>query len=178
MSETSSVQDRIIEKLRGYQLVVEKEWRITKNATDSFSPNVYTYAPRLDIAVGPFNVEESNKVEKADAIKSAFSKNAPQQLRDFIKYQNLKQNKNPRCMLAIEVAFSGSEKHFLGDITNASMMGLYGFVVANNSTLDNLKRIYQYAKIAKNIGKAPVDLFSNVCVILDEKFLCLLESQS
>lgn len=151
--------------------MVEKEWSVTKNATDAFFTQVDVYAPRLDVAVGPFNIEEGNK---ANEIKNAFVHNAPQRLKDLVRSAELRENGNPRCTLAIEVVYSGSSKHILGDITNASMMGLYGFVVASSSTFDKLKRIFEYSKVIKRVGKAPEDLFSNVCVISDEKFLKLL----
>lgn len=174
MSQADPIQTRIAEKLSEHFSEVEKEWRITKNATDSFSINIDVYAPRLDVAVGPFNTDEPHKEENVEKIQKTFSQKATKELKNIVELKRLEQNQNPRCMLAIEVAFSGSEKHFLGDITNASMMGLYGFVVANNSTLDKLERIFRYAKVAKQVGKMPVNLFSNVCIISDEKFLQLL----
>ena len=36
------------------------------------------------------------------------------------------QNKNPRCLLSVEVEFSGSSKLIMGDFTNAGMMGHVG----------------------------------------------------
>jgi len=169
MRASTSFQNVITEKLGKYFPEVEKEWDVTKNATDLFSTDVY--GPRLDVAVGPFNTEEGNKI---DEIRNAFFQKVPQELKNIIESRNLRENRNPRCMLAIEVVYSGSSKHILGDITNASMMGLYGFVVANSSTFDKLKRIFEYSKVIKHVGKAPVDLFSNVCVISDKEFLKLL----
>jgi len=166
-----SFQNIIIERLRRHSLEVEKEWGITRNANDIFSTGKRRYAPRLDVAVGPFNVRVENKKNK---IRSTFNRNVPQKLKHRIESNVLRENINPRCMLAIEVVFSGSSKHILGDITNASMMGLYGIVVANNSMVNKVKRIFEYVKVVKQVGKAPSGLFSNVCLISDEEFLKLI----
>lgn len=174
MSASTSFQNTIVEKLRQHFTEVEKEWRITKGATDPLSVNADVYAPRLDVAVGPFNVREEDKVEMVDTIKTVFSQKAPQELKNIITSRRLKQNQNPRCTIAIEVVYSGSSKHILGDITNASVMGLYGFVVASNSTFEKLKRIFEYSKVIKQVGKVPEDMFSNVCVISGDNFLRLL----
>ena len=176
MRPSTLFQNEIIEKLCEYFPEVKKEWSVTDNATDDFSNPSRVYGPRLDVAVGPFNVGKGSAVEKADKIRNAFSQNAPQKLKNIITLRGLRQNGNPRCTLAIEVVYSGSSKHILGDITNASMMGLYGFVVASNSTFDRLQRIFEYTKVIKHVGKAPLDLFSNVCVISNVDFLRLLQS--
>ena len=169
MRPSTLFQNKITEKLRQYFLEVEKEWDVTKNATDLFSTDVY--GPRLDVAVGPFNTKKGNKI---DEIRNVFSQKASHGLKNTIRTRRLGENWNPRCTLAIEIVYSGSSKHILGDITNASMMGLYGFVIANNSNFDRLKRIFEYTKVIKHVGKAPEDLFSNVCVISDKDFLELL----
>lgn len=169
MRPSTVFQNKITEKLQQYFSEVKTEWSVTKNATDVFS--VPVYGPRVDVAVGPFNIEKGNKI---DEIKTVFKNKAPQKLKNYIESNNLSENANPRCVLAIEVVFSGSSKHILGDITNASMMGLYGFVVASNSKFNKLKRIFEYSKVIKQVGKAPKGLFSNVCVISEEMFLELL----
>jgi len=174
MSASTVFQNIVVEKLRDHFSEVEKEWRITKDSTDLLAVNADVYAPRLDVAVGPFNVREEDKVEMVDTIKATFTEEAPQELKNIVESESLRQNRNPRCTIAIEIVYSGSSKHILGDITNASVMGLYGFVVASSSTFDKLKRIFEYSKVIKQVGKVPEDLFSNVCVISDEKFLRLL----
>ncbi len=170
MFASVSFQNKIIEELHRYFTEVKKEWSISSNATDAFSVNGI-YAPRLDIAVGPFNVEEGNRLSE---IATVFSDKAPLRMKNLVKSECLVKNTNPRCTLAIEVAFSGSEKHYLGDITNASMMGLYGFVITCDNNSNDIKRIFEYTKTVKRVGKAPDDLFSNVCVLSDDEFLELL----
>ena len=168
MSSSTSFQNEIAERLREHFQEVEKEWRITKNATDEFSINADVYAPRLYVAVGPFNVEEGNKVN--DLVRT-FSNDAPSGLKNLVESNVLRKNVNPRCVLAIEVVYSGSTKHILGDITNASMMGLYGFVVASSYLFSKVERIFEYTKAIKRVGKAPEELFANVCIISDSEFL-------
>lgn len=170
MRDSTRLQNEIVEKLSGY-LNAEKEWPIKKNATDKFSNQKHVYLPRLDVAVGPFSTVEGNT---HDEIMKIFKQMAPERLQKYIKENKLKENSNPRCMLAIEVAHSGSSKHMLGDITNASMMGLYGFVIGSISTIDKLNRIFNYSKILKDLGKMEKNLFTNVCIISKEKFMELL----
>ena len=89
----------------------------------------------------------------------------------------LSTNANPRCSLAIEVVFSGSSKHILGDITNASMMGLYGLVVVKDEEriLEKAKRIFEYVKRIIEVGKAPANLFQNTRILSASEFLHLFE---
>jgi len=70
-------------------------------------------------------------------------------------------------MLAIEVVCSGSSKHILGDITNASMMGLYGIVVTNDDQhiCEKVERIQHYAQRVKALQKAPTGWFDNVLIV-------------
>ncbi|EIJ65600.1 hypothetical protein BD31_I1572 [Candidatus Nitrosopumilus salaria BD31] len=171
MSSSTSFQNEITEKLSRYFQQVRKEWRITQDATDAFSTDVDVYAPRIDVAVGPFNVSEGNEREN---ITNVFENSAPQNLKKMIESSSLQKNNNPRCMLAIEVVYSGSTKHILGDITNASMIGLYGFVVAHNDRIDEVNRIFEYTKTIKAVHKAPSDLFSNVKIMSTNEFLELL----
>lgn len=171
MSSSKSFQNEIVEKLSRHFEDVKMEWRITQDATDAFSANVDVYAPRIDVAVGPFNVSDGNE---RNNIANEFENSAPQNLKNLIESNSLQKNNNPRCMLAIEVVYSGSTKHILGDITNASMMGLYGFVIAHNDRIDEVNRIFEYTKIIKAVHKAPNDLFSNVKVISTNEFLELL----
>ncbi len=171
MRDSTRLQNEIVEKLS--YLNAEKEWPIKKNATDRFSNQKQVYLPRLDVAVGPFSIVEGNT---HDAIMKIFKQIAPKKLQEYVKENKLKENPNPRCMLAIEIAYSGSSKHMLGDMTNASMMGLYGFVIGSRSTIDKLNRIFHYSKILKDLGKMEKNLFTNVCIISKEKFMELLNN--
>jgi len=82
----------------------------------------------------------------------------------------LRTNYNPRYAVAIEVVFSGSSKHVLGDITNASVLGLYGFVIANEEMLLKAKRIFKYIQKLKQIRKISGEMYNNVKIVSTQEF--------
>lgn len=167
MPKARPYQDRLEQSLvlRFGRRLVRSEWSIAAGATDSFSRSVGLYVPRLDLAVGPFNVDPGtwDHAQRLPEIPSELRLRLPTITRQ-----------NPRCLLAIEVVFSGSSKHVLGDLTNASMMGLYGAVVAHPSMVDKAKRILEYGKRLHAVGKSQDYLFANTEVFSSEEFIGLL----
>lgn len=155
-------QNELLESLSAHFRSVEKEWSVSRLAEDLLAQRKDLYVPRLDIAVGPFAVTPGNHQA---AITATFCHESPSALKDYLA--RLEPNPNPRCALAIEVAFSGSSKHVLGDITNAGMMGLYGLVVTNGRMEGKACRIVEYARVIGKLGKGYLtqSLFSNVAVI-------------
>jgi hypothetical protein len=127
--------------------------------------DVNRYAPRVDIAVGPFNITRgrNSKIPKTPIV--------PDKLRALFK--DLDPNKNPRCLLAIEVIYSGSSKHVLGDILNASALGLYGLVIGLDTQMPKIRRIHEYLKTLADLEKIPW-LFQNVVAISTAEFDDLL----
>ena len=88
----------------------------------------------------------------------------------FDAISELKMNPNPRYAVAIEIVFSGSSKHILGDITNASTLGLYGFVIAREGMLQKAQRILKHLQTLKKIGKIEQAMFNNVKVVSTAEF--------
>ncbi len=169
-TETKVYQEIIYQCLnRHFPGEVRKEWSVSAGATDAFRHRSI-YAPRLDLAVGPFNTKIENLPETHSKI-SIYGFVHPFVQRLIAKEQNLQTNKNPRCRLAIEMSFSGSSKHILGDCTNASMMGLIGIVIAGRKTYHKVSRILNYARLIREVGKAPADLFNNLVVFSLDDFL-------
>ncbi len=163
--------------------LVKKEWDVAKDGKDDFTRELY--CPRLDVAVGPFNIEKeldfSNRIYQtienytdflAKLWQSSEQRNNAPGIIDFIE---MNKNKNPRCFLAIEIENSGSSKHMLGNIANTSILGSFGIVIPfNDKKLALCQRLQRYVKFATAVKKVgPV--FQNVLIIKKEKFLQLLE---
>ena len=174
MFNTKDLQNHLTEELCrifGGDLV-KKEWDISQDSKDGVTKKLY--CPRLDIAIGPFNItKETNivlgKIEKYKRKYNSF-------LNDLKKHSVLHNfdsnlNINPRCFIAIEIEKSGSRKHMMGDIVNSSMMGKIGIVVPiGNKKLYHFKRIKDYMDyISKNKGIS--SKFNNVIIISPEKFI-------
>jgi len=119
------------------------------------------YAPRPDIAVGPFNIEEGQHTAR---IENSFFQHQAFFIRLTIPNSHL--NENPRCLIAIEIENSNKGKHMLGNIINASLLGKVGIVITMREEFYNeAMRVYKYLKGAferKKVGHDP----SNV-VIMD-----------
>ena len=170
------IQARIVRELRTrlHLKDVVSEWRISKNATDTFNDE-HVYIPRPDIAVGPFNVTVENKARDRNAI---WAFNPPLMANIFlaIARQNefLRENSNPRCAIAIEVEHNTSSKHILGAITNVSMLGRVGVVVGSKESIKKIERIYAYARKLRQIEKGPRDMFGNVGCFSEAEFHQLL----
>jgi hypothetical protein len=168
---------RILVASFGPELVVS-EWSVRKGADDTFG-DTESYAPRLDIAVGPFNTTHRNRDMDAAAIHH-FRHPLVDRIQREVWRQNRErvyENRNPRCLIAIEVEHETSSKHILGGITNASMLGLLGVVVGSETQIAKVRRIHSYARKLKDVGKAHDDMFGNVACFGDIEFLELLSAR-
>jgi hypothetical protein len=157
-------QQAVLPLLRRHFEDVRLEWSISREATDAFAPDVAVYAPRVDIAVGPFSLEPGRR----RAIEAG---RLPGELRAL--FDDRPCNPNPRCLLAIEVCFSGSSKHIMGDMLNAGALGLYGFVVGANEHMAKIRRIGRYLETLTALEKVPW-LFRNVVALSTAEFDALL----
>ena len=155
---------------------VRKEWDVAKNSQDDFTRELY--CPRLDIAVGPFNIDGNvnwniEEMERVVHIRRSFIKRllnhseTPHiEIEEFLSNKN----QNPRCFLAIEIENSGSSKHMLGDVANVSILGSIGIIVPfNDKKLSLCKRIKQYVGFATEVGKTNV-VFKNVLILNKANF--------
>ena len=157
--------------------LVHSEFSIGTDATDVFAGKK-RYLPRLDLAVGPFNVSTQKDVNSR-MIRAASDHPLIVRIIDIARQQsggNFTANVNPRCLLAIEIEFSGSSKHILGDFTNASMMGFVGLVIgpSDEEYMNKIRRVSEYVRTLRVLEKTPSNLFTNVaCMDVDEFFdLC------
>jgi hypothetical protein len=156
---------------------VSSERSMRHGAADALGDSA-KYAPVPDIAVGPFNLTNESVVDDVDRIKSASQHWLIDKIEQICKCQNgdLSRNANPRCLLAIEIAFSGAPKYILGEFANASMMGLVGVVIGSSDTFHKLRRIGKYVEFLRLVGKAGPGMFTNVACLRAEDFIALLEA--
>ncbi len=171
------IQRAIFNELRVHfdPLQVVSEWSVRREATDAFD-DAASYAPRLDVAVGPFNTTFENRHDHAVAIHNVRHP-ILEKIRRAVSDQNygsIYQNQNPRCLLAIEVESRTSSKHILGGITNASMLGLLGIIIGPATYIQKIRRIHAYACKLKEVEKAHGDMFGNVACLEDCEFLTML----
>lgn len=182
--KTTEFTKQLLKKIRIQfpNQVVFPEWNASKNSEDDFNNRDY-YAPRVDIAIGPFN---TNRDLDRNNIKfnSLIQKNIPllQKLyelshlgenheyinfHDFISTLNL----NPRCFIAIEIENTKDAKRSLGDIVNASVMGKVGIVIPLGE--DKYKLFYKikkYFHYLERVGKLNGN-FRNILIIEGSKLL-------
>jgi hypothetical protein len=151
-------------RLRRHFADVRLEWSVVKDATDALRANIHRYAPRVDIAIGPFNTTPGSDARIDEAL-------LPRSLRQLFSDRPV--NPNPRCLLAIEVVFSGSSKHIMGDTLNAGAHGLYGLVVGAELLMPKIQRIGTYLQVLADLEKLP-PMFRNVVALSTAEFEGLL----
>src|SRR5216683_4301607 len=83
---------------------VRSEWNIRTAATDRFR-DPSTYAPRVDIAVGPFNLTSDSIERDVHNIHQSSKHKLIQEIISTSHSQNdqFEEHRNPRCLLAIEI---------------------------------------------------------------------------
>jgi hypothetical protein len=139
------------------------------------------YAPRIDIAVGPFAMERRRLEERytellfetrpfIESLIECHNQNLDdvEQKASFepIAFFNL----NARCLLCIEIEDSGSRKHCLGNLVNASALGRIGLLIARSEEIRRTflrQRVYLrfLADVEKNSFKT-----DNALVLSAEQF--------
>lgn len=130
------------------------------------------YAPYPDIVVGPFNIH-SSEYREIENILEAFKQHE-------IFFQEIlggnisNKNKNPRCLLAIEIEHSGTGKYMIGNIINASILGYIGIVVVDKKLLQNVKIVKKYLEGASIVKKIK-PIAKNTMVFEYSQFMDRLE---
>jgi hypothetical protein len=161
---TASDYQRVAElRLRRQFDDVRLEWSVVKGATDVVRASIDRYSPRVDIAIGPFNTTPGPDPSINEEL-------LPRKFRR--RLNSLPPNPNPRCLLAVEVVFSGSSKHVMGDTLNAGAHGLYGLVVGNERMMPKIRRIGSYLNLLADLEKLP-PMFRNVLALSTTDFEAL-----
>jgi hypothetical protein len=139
----------------------------------------HQYCPIVDVAVGPFATERRYETRYAELLEKT---------RAFVQCliekhnQNVEEpekasfeaiayfNENARCLFCIEVEETGTRKHCLGDLVNASALGRIGLLIARSQKVLRIfvrQRVYlrYLADVGKNTFKT-----TNALVLTEEQF--------
>ena len=160
-------QEHIASLINYYFSEVIIEWNVAGDSNDDFNRDLYS--PRMDIAIGPFNINRDGDYDshsyRLNEAKRAF---IDEIVEIGFHSGSFSPNPNPRCFIGIEIEESGSRKHMLGDIANASILSEIGLVVVlNNTKFDQFKKIKKYIDFAIRNGKLN-SIFRNVIIIKGE----------
>lgn len=141
---------------------VEVEWDSVKY-DNHFSNHKFVYGPRIGIAVGPFNSYADLDIGND---RTRVMQSHPFTTRLFEAYFNVSEldevwNEFSRCYLAVEVEFSGSPKHILGDIVNASVSGSIGLVIGTRDNIEEIKRAFSYVLRLEYLERMNIHTLNN-----------------
>ena len=79
--------------------------------------------------------------------------------------------RNPRSFIAVEICFSGSMKHTLGSLVNASLLGYYGVLVVNDKMLKKALRLKYYLLSIATLKEIKSTIGRNVLIVTSDQFL-------
>jgi hypothetical protein len=156
--------------------LVEVEWDSVQYDGHT-SNHKSVYAPRIDIAVGPFN-SYGHLDTGRDQTRSMQSHPFTKRLIDaYLEPRaSLRKvwNSFARCQLAIEIAYSGSSKHILGDLVNACVSGSIGIVIGTEDNVEKIVRTCNYLRRLESLGRLNINALRNLIIFTDDEFLKLL----
>lgn len=170
-----------LRKVFPHNLIIP-EWNVSRNSEDDFNNRDY-YAPRVDIANGPFNInrdiERNNSTfvqlvqQNRILLQKLYEISHLGENHEYISFHDYIStlNPNPRCLMAIEIENTKDAKRSLGDIVNASVMGKVGIVIPLGE--DKYKLFYKikkYFHFLEQVGKLDGN-FRNVLIIEGSKLL-------
>lgn len=173
-----SYQDKLFASLRSIfgDDQVKKEWDSVK--FDGHVDNhKIVYAPRHDIAVGPFNSYADLDLGRDNTRRMLSHPFTKRLIRDVLRNRGtLKETWNSfsRCYLAIEIEFTGTSKHILGSMINASVSGSIGIVIDNKFNSTKVDRIWRYLLRLEGLGRMRLYTIKNLIFFDKDEFLKLL----
>ncbi len=131
-------------------------------------PGLAMYSPTVDVAVGPFSVEEGTLGPDYDELVARHRRF----LRDLLTLHTVNvqaydaseetldvddvayHNWNARCFIAIEIENKSSRKHLMGSAINAAALGRIGLAVGWDDTkVLQFVRLRRYLRALSTLGK-------------------------
>lgn len=167
-------QRQVKEALDRLYAEVEIQWQPFRGE----GPRIY--APVVDVAVGPFAIERRYIDEYGqlldetrafiDGLIARHNANLEGQ-EEPARFEGIRNfNENARCLLCIEIEESGSRKHCLGNLVNASALGRIGVLIARQASVMRVfvrQRAYLHflAEVQKNTFRT-----ENALILTAEQF--------
>jgi len=145
------------------------------------------YGPIVDVAVGPFATEQRYETRYDELLHKTrvFVERLIEKHNQNVEAEEVEQtsfdaiasfNRNARCLLCIEVEESGTRKHCLGDLVNASALGRIGLLIARSQqVLRIFVRQRVYLRYLANVGKNTFRT-DNALVLTAQQFDACLSS--
>jgi hypothetical protein len=138
------------------------------------------YAPRVDIGVGPFAIEQQYGdrytqllVESRRFINPIIQmhNHNVEETGERTSFEEIVHfNENARCLLCIEIEDTNSKKHCLGNLVNASALGRIGLLVArSDKAMRTFLRQRVYLRFLASVGKNSFKT-DNALVLTAEQF--------
>ena len=174
------LRDRLAEVFRATP--VDVEWR----ARVEFGGRS-VYSPRLDVAVGPFAIEENREVAYDGMVNR--HRNLLERLFDAHRFnlvshdcsidgldvrRVVERNRNARCFLAVEIENQVSRKHLMGGAINAAALGRVGIAVGwSDRQVNSLIRLRSYLLFLARVGKNAFDPANLLILGPDQLMRCL-----
>ncbi len=179
---TPDYQKELYQKLAATFPNVVNEWRTFSSGEKN------KYGPRVDIAIGPYNIEgipenltnHYNALVKQEPVKSFLQKahnfhiqNLDSTIYDEVIHPGflevVERNQNARCLIAIEIENLNSRKHIMGSIVNAAALGRIGIGIGfTNKALKSFLRIINYLSFLKNVEKNGYDTANFLVLSIDQ----------
>lgn len=149
---------------------VRKEWD-SVSFDKKRSDHKDVYAPRIDVAVGPFNTRSNikNNDDHTEVMKNCLLVQRLNQQYDLIW------NDLSKCFLAIEIVFSGNSKHVMGDFLNATSIGAIGIIISRGARHKKATRIRKYLSQLEDNKRLDKRSLRNLMVFDDSSFIHFLE---
>jgi hypothetical protein len=196
MRDTTIFQNEIAQRLES----LLKSYGYDDNATPSWRPFAgfgrRIYSPVVDIAVGPFAIENRRYEDRYDSMVSTFNQLIDswififkQNWREYVSHENYwrtstdscspsgyeyfnrdNANRNARCFIAIEIENENSRKHLMGSIVNTGALGRVGILIAwKDEVLRAAIRMREYFDFLEQVRKRTFNM-SGVIVLSKDQF--------
>jgi hypothetical protein len=193
--DSQKYQHELANKLESILQLYNEDYQVLTEWRAFQETNVYRYSPEVDIAIGPFNDDNSlynlkpvyNEIVKEDFNLISFIQDAYETHKanmdaelytDYVEFsfeEAINHNANARCLVAIEIENTSTKKHIMGSIVNAASLGRIGIGIGYcEKAFKAFLRIVNYLSFLRKVEKNTYST-ANFFVLSKEQFTSLAE---